>query len=35
MPSRSIMERLNAGEILTLDGATGSERHRPSQECDP
>jgi hypothetical protein len=35
MPSTSIMEHLNAGEILIPDGATGSELHRPSQECDP
>ena len=35
MPSRSSIERLNAGEILILDGATGSELHQPSQECDP
>jgi hypothetical protein len=35
MPSRSIIESLNAGEILILDGATSSELHRPSQERDP
>jgi hypothetical protein len=35
MPLRGIMERLNSGEILILDGATSSELHRPSQECDP
>jgi hypothetical protein len=35
LPSRSITERLDAAEILMLDGATGSELHRPSQECDP
>lgn len=34
MPSRSIKERLNAGQILILDGATGSELHRPNPECD-
>lgn len=28
MPSRSITERLNAGEPLLLDGATGSELHK-------
>src|SRR2546426_8235748 len=28
MPSRKIMERLQAGEVLLMDGATGSELQR-------
>src|SRR5688572_15763427 len=28
MPSRAIMDRLQAGDVLLMDGATGSELHR-------
>ena len=28
MPSRSIVERLKAGEVLVMDGGTGSELQR-------
>ena len=28
MPTRNVMDRLNAGEVLLMDGATGSELHR-------
>src|SRR5262245_10951863 len=28
MPTRSIVDRLRAGDVLLMDGATGSELHR-------
>ena len=28
MPARSITERLRAGDVILMDGGTGSELHR-------
>ncbi|MFQ5874914.1 MAG: homocysteine S-methyltransferase family protein, partial [Dehalococcoidia bacterium] len=34
MPSRSIVDRINAGEVLVLDGGTGSEIQRRGVSVD-